>query len=47
MEDYNLVVKNASIVKMYMDDLPTNINAESCTNAGSNLQAVSLQYVSS
>ena len=43
MEDYNLVVKNASIMKVYMDDLPVDINAESCTKPGGNLQAVSLQ----
>ncbi|KAF8605534.1 hypothetical protein BDV93DRAFT_605457 [Ceratobasidium sp. AG-I] len=42
MEDYNLVIKNASIMKIYMDDLPTDINAESCTKPGGSLQAVSL-----
>lgn len=46
MEDYNLVMKNNSIMKSYLDDLPASINAESCTHAGGNLQAVSLQYVS-
>lgn len=45
MEDYNLVIKNASVMKSYMGDLPASIKAESC--AGDNLQAVSLQCVSS
>lgn len=46
MEDYNLVVKNASIMKVYMNDLPADINAEGCTKPGGGLQAVSLQYAS-